>query len=84
MKWRRNWSLKRRWQRNHLVNKYGNACYICKDEFKSIKEITFDHYIPLSRGGMDELENYRLAHYYCNQLKNNMTPEEFKLFQDRE
>ena len=80
-KWRRNKSLPRRWQRGHLVKKYGNICYICEEAFRSIKEITFDHYIPLSKGGFDVLENYRLAHSSCNQLKGNMTPEEFIEFQ---
>lgn len=46
-----------------------------------MKDITFDHYIPLSRGGLDELENYRLAHFSCNQMKGNMTAEEFQEFQ---
>ncbi len=81
-KWRRNKSLCRRWQRGHLVKKYGNICYICEVPFKSIKDITFDHYIPFSKGGFDVLENYRLAHSECNQLKADMTPEEFKVFQD--
>lgn len=80
-KWHRNKSLTRRWQRNHLVKKYGNICYICEESFKSIKDITFDHYIPVSKGGFDELDNYRLAHAKCNQLKADMTPEEFQEFQ---
>ena len=80
-KWRRNKSLCRRWQRNHLIKKYGCVCYICEQPFDSIKDITFDHYIPVSKGGFDELSNYRLAHYHCNQLKNDMMPDEFLVFQ---
>jgi len=80
-KWRRNKSLTRRWQRNHLIKIYGNICSICGNPFKSIKDITFDHYIPVSKGGFDLLENYRLAHLNCNQLKNDMTPDEFEEFQ---
>lgn len=80
-KWRRNKSLTRRWQRNHLVKKYGNKCWICELPFASIKNITFDHYMPISKGGFDILENYRLAHKECNQLKADMTPEEFAEFQ---
>jgi 5-methylcytosine-specific restriction endonuclease McrA len=37
--------------------------------------------VPFSKGGLDELENYRLAHFECNQLKNDMTIEEFRVFQ---
>lgn len=80
-KWRRNRSLTRRWQRNHLVNKYGAVCYLCGEPFKSMKDITFDHHIPVSKGGIDLLENYRLAHLECNMLKADMTPEEFEEFQ---
>lgn len=80
-KWRRNRSLTRRWQRSALIQKYGAVCYICSLPFKSMKDITFDHLIPLSKGGMSELDNFRLAHYECNYLKADMTPEEFKEFQ---
>jgi len=80
-KWRRNKSLTRRWQRNHLINKYGMSCHICGLPILSMKEITFDHVIPFSKGGLDELENYRLAHFECNQEKADMTPEEFAIFQ---
>lgn len=82
-KWRRVRSLPRRWQRNHLITKYGNTCYLCGSEL-AMKEITFDHWEPLSRGGEDDLPNYRLAHAECNQLKSNLTPEEFLAFQNGE
>lgn len=80
-KWRRNKSKTRRWQRNQLIQKYGAVCYICDLPFDKMKDITFDHHVPVSKGGFDELSNYRLAHYPCNQMKGNMTPEEFKIFQ---
>lgn len=80
-KWRRNLSLPRRWQRNHLIAKYGSVCYLCSLPIEKIKDITFDHWHPLSKGGADELENYRLAHEKCNQLKADLTPEEFIAFQ---
>lgn len=81
-KWRRNKSLPRRWQRNHLIAKYGSVCYLCGEVFKSMKDITFDHWLPLSKGGEDILENYRLAHKDCNHLKGALTPEEFEEFQE--
>ena len=76
-KWKRNKSLTRRWQRNHLINKYGFNCYLCSKSFLKMSDITFDHVIPISRGGLDELDNYRLSHLDCNQEKSNMTIEEF-------
>lgn len=80
-KWRRNKSLTRRWQRNHLIAKYGFKCHLCTLPFKSMKDITFDHHVPVSKGGTDELENYRLAHDECNSEKADMTPEEWEIFQ---
>lgn len=80
-KWRRNKSLRRRWERNQLIARYGATCFYCTIPFEKMKEITFDHYLPVSKGGFDELENYRLAHYRCNQLKGSMTAEEFDIFQ---
>lgn len=81
-KWRRVKSLPRRWQRNHLIAKYGPNCYLCPESFEKAKDITFDHWEPLSKGGADSLENYRLTHLECNQLKGAMTPEEFTAFQN--
>lgn len=80
-KWRRNLSLPRRWQKSHLIKKYGNICSVCEEPFLNKKEITIDHVIPESKGGLDVIENMKLAHDRCNQLKGNMTPEEFVIFQ---
>ncbi len=80
-KWKRNLSLPRRWQRNHLVNKYGANCYLCLEPIDKAKDITFDHWVPISKGGSDELDNYRLAHLDCNKLKSNLLPDEFRAFQ---
>lgn len=83
-KWRRKLSLPRRWQRNHLINKYGSVCYLCDKPIDKAKDITFDHWEPVSKGGIDDIENYRLAHYACNQVKADLTPEEFLAFQKGE
>lgn len=80
-KWRRNKSNKRRWERAHLIDKYGAVCALCRVPFVKMREITLDHVIPISKGGTDEVSNYQLAHLACNQLKDNMTPEEFDIFQ---
>ena len=80
-KWKRNRSKKRRWQRNHLINRDGNVCKICDEPFLKMEDITIDHKIPVSKNGLDELDNYQLAHSWCNQTKDDMTPEEFDEFQ---
>lgn len=79
-KWKRSKSNRRRWQRNHLIAKYGCICFLCNHPL-TMKEVTIDHYEPLGKGGSDTLDNYRLAHSACNNLKADMTPEEFELFQ---
>ena len=80
-KWRRKVSLPRRWQRNHLLAKYGPNCYLCHKPFDGARDITFDHWIPLSKGGADDMDNYRLAHEACNHLKRDMMPADFLAFQ---
>jgi 5-methylcytosine-specific restriction endonuclease McrA len=32
---------------------------------------TIDHVIPISKGGLDVLDNLRLAHWICNIKKGN-------------
>lgn len=81
-KWKRNLSLPKRWQRGQLVNKYGNTCYLCDKPIEKMKDITIDHWQPVSKGGSDDMENYRLAHFRCNRLKGDMTPQEFADFQE--
>lgn len=80
-KWNRNKSKRRRWERNALINKYGAVCFYCELPFAKMRDITLDHYVPISKGGLDELANYRLAHFRCNSLKSGMTPEEFEVYQ---
>jgi 5-methylcytosine-specific restriction endonuclease McrA len=80
-KWRRNKSNTRRWQRNQLITKQSGKCAICDKPFLSMKDVTFDHIIPISKGGDDLLENFQLAHFKCNQSKGDMTQEEFEEFQ---
>jgi 5-methylcytosine-specific restriction endonuclease McrA len=46
-----------------------------------MKDITFDHITPISRGGFDLLENYQLVHFECNLAKGQMTQEEFTFLQ---
>jgi 5-methylcytosine-specific restriction endonuclease McrA len=82
-KWRRVHSLPRRWQRNHLIAKYGAVCHLCHRPI-TLKDLTFDHWVPVSKGGADTLDNYRLAHDHCNQMKANLTPAEFLGFQKGE
>jgi len=65
-----------------ILKAYGSNCYLCNSEIdldiarNSRRGATVDHVIPLSRGGSDELENLRLAHWECNNKKSNKLIEE--------
>lgn len=60
-----------------VVERDGWACWLCGvmvDQFvprTSRMGATVDHVVPLSKGGSDELENLRLAHWICNNKKSD-------------
>jgi len=55
-----------------LKKKQQNVCFYCKKLLK--KDCTKDHYIPLSNGGKNEIENIVLACQKCNCGKANSMP----------
>lgn len=65
-----------------VLKTYGSNCYLCESDIDldlprtSKRGATVDHIIPLSRGGLDELENLRLVHWDCNRAKSNKLVEE--------
>lgn len=65
-----------------LLERDGFLCYLCKEPIDmavartSKRGATVDHVIPLSRGGTDEIDNLRLAHWECNRKKSNKLVEE--------
>ena len=60
-------------------------CYLCGDEVDMTisrldnRGATLDHVIPISRGGVDSLENVKLTHRVCNMRKSNRLLEEVLL-----
>ena len=54
--------------------KRSDRCHWC-DEKLSIKTATLDHKVPLSKGGLNNFNNYVLACYDCNQKRGNVMPE---------
>lgn len=57
-----------------LVLRDGADCFLCRKPFKEELDITFDHWIPQSKGGTWDLDNLRLAHKRCNALKGDRIP----------
>ncbi len=52
------------------------VCGLCWHKIKK-KELSVDHIVPLSRGGTHHLENLRLVHSKCNQIKGSLLDVEF-------
>lgn len=65
-----------------LAERDGLNCYLCNEVIDmalprtSKMGATIDHVVPLSRGGLDELDNLKLAHWSCNRAKSNKLVEE--------
>ncbi len=58
------------------IKEKGTTCYYCGKSIKG-KEVTIDHKIPLSKGGMDQPGNRVFCCYKCNQIKANYDYEYF-------
>lgn len=64
----------RRSKRMQLLKISGPWCALCQ-EYMPEGDRTFDHIIPLSRGGSHAIENLRLAHSECNRRRGNRLDE---------
>jgi len=64
-----------RFSRRNIFERDRNTCQYCGRRLPRA-DITVDHVIPRSRGGIDSWENLVLACMECNVRKANRTPEE--------
>jgi len=55
------------------------ACYLCNTDidYQDPSSFHFDHKVPVSRGGTNELENLGIACSVCNYAKRDMLVDEF-------
>jgi 5-methylcytosine-specific restriction endonuclease McrA len=58
------------------LEQYGMRCSICLKPIEHRHQLSFDHVIPLARGGAHSEENLLPAHLACNSWKNDRLPEE--------
>jgi hypothetical protein len=60
----------------HITKRDGPNCFFpgCGAPFDSEEDITFDHWIPQSKGGTWHVDNLRLMHKRCNALKGDRMP----------
>ncbi len=54
----------------YIYNRDKKKCYYCDKNLK-FKQITLDHYLPVSRGGLDEVFNLVTCCKKCNYIKGN-------------
>ncbi len=64
-----------KFSRQNLYIRDGGRCQYCGAPF-SVKELTYDHIIPRSRGGETEWTNVVTCCIKCNLKKGGRTPEE--------
>ena len=63
-------------KKKEIKERNGNKCVYCGCTNKLV--LTIDHKIPKIRGGTDEESNLQVCCWCCNQVKNNLTDEEFR------
>ena len=62
--------------KKHVMVRDGFRCQYCG----TLKSLTIDHVIPVSRGGKSTFENCVTACKYCNNRKSNKLPSEVQMF----
>lgn len=62
--------------RKIIYNRAGGRCELCGRKLL-LEDATMDHVIPLSKGGIDDVENLACVCFEDNQFKNNILPEDF-------
>lgn len=60
--------------------KQGNKCHYCREplEIDGSRKYQVDHFIPLSRGGTNYMNNLVIACPDCNQAKGSKMPWEYR------
>lgn len=51
---------------NYLCDRDGLICQICKQKVVFYEDASIDHLNPVSKGGENRLDNFRLVHLRCN------------------
>lgn len=55
-------------------------CCLCGKLIRRVDEYNIEHLQPVSRGGANDVSNWRVAHKTCNSKKGALTFEEYKLW----
>ena len=64
-----------KFSRINIFTRDSYCCQYCKHKFRT-EELTFDHVVPIAKGGRKTWENIVTACWRCNNRKSGRTPEE--------
>jgi len=53
----------------YLAEKDGERCGVCNKYINAMEEVSIDHIRPVSLGGKNRINNFRLAHRRCNRFR---------------
>lgn len=68
-----------------VLDRWSNRCHLCEKkidlDLPSMNRLgfTFDHVVPVSKGGTNDLQNIRPAHRSCNSARGNRGPVQLDL-----
>lgn len=75
-------------EERNLINEFKQkskwVCRYCRKNISNKEELTVDHKIPMSRGGLTEESNLAISCLKCNKEKDNMTEEEYLEFKQKQ
>ena len=74
----KNWHRVVKFSRANIFLRDRNSCQYCKKRFRT-EDLTFDHIVPIARGGKKNWENIVTACIKCNNKKSGRTPEEARM-----
>lgn len=65
-------------KRKKVYERDGNKCWLCNEDIKCATDrkigASLDHFVPKKFGGKNSLDNLRLAHKYCNSIREYKFP----------
>lgn len=64
-----------KFSRINIFTRDGYTCQYCAHRFRT-EELTFDHVVPIAKGGKKTWENIVTACWRCNNRKSGRTPDE--------
>ena len=55
--------------RNKLLDQKIESCPLCMNKFDKVRKISYDHRVPLIKGGQGVIENFQIICHECNNQK---------------